>query len=97
MTHFITTVEASGAAVALLRQQLAGEPLPPFQTPEANAIRAALSVLTSRADAAHLEALGRAVVHLLLETWAAHLQAERAATLAQLAAQSGKAGDQGLH
>lgn len=92
-----TVIEAAGAALALLRQQLAGEPLPAYQTPEADAVRSALSVLSSRADDADLERIGRAVVHLLLETWAAHLQAERAATLAQLVAQSGKAGDQGLH
>lgn len=96
-TRFITTIEASGAAVALLRSQLAGEPMPPFQTPEANAIRDALRVLCDRADDAAFEALGRAVLHLLMETMTAHLQAERAATLAQLAAQTGKAGDQGLH
>lgn len=96
-THFITTIEASGAALALLRSQLAGEPLPAFQTTEANAIRDALKVLCDRADDADIERIGRAVLHLLLESWAAHLQAERAATLAQLAAQSGKADDRGLH
>lgn len=92
-----TIIEATGAAIALLRSQLAGEPLPQFQTAEANAIRDALKVLCDRADDAAFEALGRAVLHLLMEVWTAHLQAERAATLAQLAAQSGKAGDQGLH
>ena len=92
-----TVIEAAGTALALLRQQLAGEPLPAYQTREADAVRSALSVLSSRADDADLERIGRAVVHLLLETWAAHLQAERAATLAQLAAQSGKADDRELH
>ena len=92
-----TVIEAAGTTLTLLRQQLAGEPLPPFQSPEADAVRNALSVLSTRADDADLERIGRAVLHLLLELWAAHLEAERAATLAQLAAESGKAGDQGLH
>ena len=93
-----TVIEAAGTALTLLRQQLAGEPLPQFQSPEADGIRNALSVLSARADDADLERIGRAVLYLLLETWTAHLLAERAATLAQLAAQSGKPDDHGgLH
>lgn len=93
----ITQIEASGLALALLRQQLAGEPLPAFQTREADAVRNALSALSGRADAADLERIGRGALQLLLECWAAHLQAERASTLAQLAAQTGDADDRGAH
>ncbi len=81
-----TTIEATGTAVALLRRQLAGESMPAFQTPEADAIGEALSTLSNRASPGDLVAIGGAALQLLFEAWSTHLQAERAGLQAKLSA-----------
>lgn len=81
-----TTPEAAGHIVTLLRQQLAGEPLPSFHTPEADEMSQALQVLTNRATAADLASIGGAALQLLIERWQAAALAERAQLQARLSA-----------
>lgn len=81
-----TTPEAAGHIVTLLRQQLAGEPLPSFHTPEADQFSQALQTLANRASAADLAAIGGATLQLLIERWQAAALAERAQLQARLAA-----------
>lgn len=81
-----TTPEAAGHIVTLLRQQLAGEPLPSFHTPEADQFSQALQTLANRAAAADLATIGGATLQLLIERWQAAALAERAALQARLSA-----------
>lgn len=81
-----TTPEASGYIVAMLRQQLAGESLPEFHTPEADLMSQALQTLATRATAADLASIGGAALQLLIERWQAAALAERAQLQARLAA-----------
>ena len=81
-----TIPEAAGEIVALLRQQLAGEPLPALHTPDADRVSQALLTFSTRASPADLVAIGGAALQLLVERWQAALMAERAQLQAKLTA-----------
>lgn len=91
-----TRIESLGLIVATLRRVAQNEPLAECGSDELSALLAATKRTVESADSEDLAGLGRAALHLTLEVLGAHLQAEKAATLAQLVAQSGKADDRGL-
>lgn len=87
-----TTPEAIATIIGRLRACTAGEPMPDHGTPEQEALTAAVSTLVSNAGEHDLRSLGAASLQVMLDAMAAHIGAQRAAVVAQLAAVRGEGG-----